>query len=129
MQTTQIRRGSSFQERDSDERFSNRSRRGGYGYGNNYDDDDRYNNRSSRYDEDDFDQSGRYGRSSRFRPMNNIITRIIRTTDDAVLMIIQRNMMMKIMTMTWTDMIRMKIIEPVAAMIATNVGAGGTCNR
>lgn len=67
MQTTQIRRGSSFQERDSDERFSNRSRRGGYGYGNNYDDDDRYNNRSSRYDEDDFDQSGRYGRSSRFQ--------------------------------------------------------------
>ena len=65
MQTTRTRRGSSFQERDSEGRFTNRSRGNEYGYENDYDD-DRFGNRSSRYDEDDFEGGG-YGRSSRYR--------------------------------------------------------------
>jgi hypothetical protein len=65
MQTTRTRRGSSFQERDSEGRFTNRSRGNGYGYENDYDD-DRFGNRSSRYDEDDFERGG-YGRSSRYQ--------------------------------------------------------------
>ena len=66
MQTTRTRRGSSFQERDSEGPFTNRSRGNGYGYENDYSD-DRFGSRSSRYDEDDFDQGGGYGRSSRFQ--------------------------------------------------------------
>jgi hypothetical protein len=66
MQTTRTRRGSSFQERDSEGRFTDRSRGNGYRYENDYDD-DRYGNRSSRYDEDDFDEGVGYGRSSRFQ--------------------------------------------------------------
>jgi hypothetical protein len=65
MQTTRTRRGSSFQERDSEGRFANRSRRNRNDYENDYDE-DRFSNRRSRYGEDDFDE-GRYGRSSRYQ--------------------------------------------------------------